>query len=82
MCTQDIPQYHHGLSHTLCPKMWACILYKLKETPSNINVLVLIYFVWGAFKTVLIKMIHFFKTLSFGMHPQLTNMDCVPLPLN
>jgi hypothetical protein len=51
---------------------------KLKETHSNINALVLIYFVWGAFKTVLIKMIHFFKTFSFGMHPQLTNMDCLP----
>jgi hypothetical protein len=56
------------------------VLYitKLKENPSNINVLVLISFVWGAFKTVPIKMIYFFKTLSFGMHPQLTNMDCLP----
>lgn len=49
---------------------------KLKENPSNINVLVLISFLGGAFKTMPIKMIHFFKTLSFGMHPQLTNMDC------
>jgi hypothetical protein len=76
ICTQDIPQEHHNLSHSVCPKGCACIIC-ISDKEKFFHVIKNLYL--GA-----LKMLHSFvkgyskwtfapekkkkKTLSFWMH--------------